>query len=165
MVSLEGDWSRTETAEFLDTALVPVRIGCHTPGGGLWMLSLWYRHRDGRIECATQESADVVSFLRANETVCFEVSTNRPPYMGVRGSGTATVGTDDGKDLLRTLVERYLGSTDSDLAAWLLREDRDEAAIRIEPSRLYTWDFTPRMRETGDSPAAAREEAVSPKYE
>jgi nitroimidazol reductase NimA-like FMN-containing flavoprotein (pyridoxamine 5'-phosphate oxidase superfamily) len=165
MSSVDGDWSRAETEQFLEEAVVPVRIGCHNPGGGLWMLSLWYRHREGTIECATQQSADIVSFLRQDGEVCFEVSTNRPPYMGVRGKGTATVEATGGKEILRALLERYIGTTDAEIGRMLLREDREEAAIRIEPSRLYTWDFTPRMGEdTRDSPATTQSEPPSPRY-
>lgn len=165
MSSIDGDWSRAETEQFLNEAIVPVRIGCHNPGGGLWMLSLWYRHREGTIECATQKSADIVSFLREDGEVCFEVSTNCPPYMGVRGKGTATVELEGGKEILRSLLERYIGTTDAEIGRMLLREGREEAAIRLEPSRLYTWDFTPRMGDdTSESPAATRGEPQSPKY-
>lgn len=164
MTSFEGEWSRAEAEAFLERALVPVRLGCHHTRGGLWMLSLWYRYRDGRIECATPLDADIVSFLDADDSVCFEISTNRPPYMGVRGNGTATVNTDGGEDVLRALVDQYLGGTDSELAGWLLRDDRTEAVLEIEPSRLYTWDFTPRMADIEDSPAAADPEPPSPKY-
>jgi hypothetical protein len=164
MDAVEGDWSRAETEQFLNEAVVPVRIGCHNPAGGLWMLSLWYRYRDGTLECATRVGADVVSFLRADDEVCFEVSTNRPPYMGVRGSGTAAVGPD-GKPVLRGLVDRYLGTEDVEIARLLLDEARDEAAIRIDPAKLYTWDFSPRMgTDVSDSPAATRPEPPSPKY-
>lgn len=109
------------------------------------MLSLWFRHQDGYLECATSASADVVSYLRADGSVSFEVSTNEPPYRGVRGAGTATVGPDDDKQLLRTLLERYLGGTDSDLAAFLLSDERDEVRLRIDASRWHTWDFSDRM--------------------
>jgi hypothetical protein len=164
MGPVEGDWSLAETEQFLNEAVVPVRIGCHSPAGGLWMLSLWYRYRNGTVECATRADADIVSFLREDGTVCFEVSTNRPPYMGVRGSGTATV-ADDGKPVLRELVDRYLGTAEAEIARLLLDEGREEVAIRIEPARLYTWDFSPRMGEdVVDSPAATRPEPASPKY-
>jgi hypothetical protein len=165
MSAVEGDWSRAETEQFLNEAVVPVRLGCHNPGGGLWMLSLWYRYRDGTFECATRAGADVVSFLRKNGEVCFEVSTNRPPYMGVRGSGTASVETDTGTEVLGALVDRYIGTTDAEISRQLLDGKREEAAIRIEPSRLYTWDFSPRMGEdVAASPAATRPEPPSPRY-
>ena len=129
MVSFEGVWSAAEAEEFLSEAVVPARVGCHNPAGGLWMLSLWYRYRDGVVECATSADADIARFLRENDEVCFEISTNRPPYMGVRGAGVATVTETGSKDLLATLVERYLGSTDNEMGEWLLREKREEVAV------------------------------------
>lgn len=166
MVSIEGDWSRDEAEEFLDAAIIPARIGCHNPKGGLWMLSLWYRFHDGRIQCATSKDADIVSFLRKNDEVCFEVSTNMPPYMGVRGAGRATIEETGAKAVLGALVDQYLGTREAEMAQWLLREEREEVTITIEPSRLYTWDFTPRMKSLAEeSPAAKRAEPASPKYD
>jgi nitroimidazol reductase NimA-like FMN-containing flavoprotein (pyridoxamine 5'-phosphate oxidase superfamily) len=165
MVPFEGDWSRTEAETFLEAAIVPARLGCHNPRGGLWMLSLWYRYHEGRVQFATSKDADVVSFLRQNDDICFEISTNTPPYMGVRGAGTARITEDGAKEVLGDLVDQYLGTRDAEMAEWLLREEREEVAITIEPSRLYTWDFTPRMRELADSPAATRAEPPSPKYD
>jgi hypothetical protein len=48
----------------------------------------------------------------------------------------------------------------------LLTGGREEVIITIEPERLYSWDFTDRMRTTGaESPAAANPEPPSPKYD
>ena len=166
MVSFAGPWSRTEAETFLDAAVVPIRLACRTPAGGLWMLSLWYRYRDGRFECATSADARIVRFLRADSEVCFEVSTNRPPYMGVRGAGEARLVEEGAKDVLGDLIDRYLGTTDGEMAGWLLREEREEVAIEIEPTRLSTWDFTPRMREaTEGAPPPRSAEPSSPKYD
>jgi nitroimidazol reductase NimA-like FMN-containing flavoprotein (pyridoxamine 5'-phosphate oxidase superfamily) len=136
--------------------VVPVRLACHRPDGGLWMLSLWYRREGESLQCATGAGADVVEYLRADGAVAFEVSTNTPPYMGVRGNGTATVEPDGEKTVIRALVERYLGGTESSMAQHLLAEDREEVRVTVEPERLYTWDFSERMRATsGGTPAAA----------
>jgi len=110
------------------------------------MLSLWYRYRDGALWCATSASADVVDYLASDDRVAFEISTNRPPYRGVRGNGTATIDPDVDKELLRELLERYLDGTDSPLAERLLSPGREEVRIRIDPARVYTWDFTDRMQ-------------------
>ena len=160
MTAVKGAWSPDELGLFLREALVPLRLGCHHPKGGLWMLSLWYRWEDGVLVCATERHSDVAGFLRHNDAVAFEVSTNRPPYMGVRGNGTATLSPDPEKTVLRDLLERYLGGGNSELAEMLLRDDREELIIMIEPTRLYTWDFTPRMRTTPPAP-----EPTSPKYQ
>ncbi|USZ77192.1 hypothetical protein NGM07_07640 [Halorussus vallis] len=74
------------------------------------------------------------------------MSVNHPPYHGVRGNGTTALSRDADKAVLRGLIERYLGDTDSDLAAWLLSEERDEVRIRISPRRMHSWDYTERMR-------------------
>ena len=144
MPTWTGAWSEAEAESYLRERAIPIRLGCRTPAGGLWMLSLWYQYRDGAFHCATGADADVVRYLDADPGVSFEVSDNDPPYKGVRGAGTATI-EDGGKDQLEALLGRYLGGTDNDLADRLLDADREEVRIRIDPSKLYTWDFTERM--------------------
>lgn len=142
---VSGDWTAARAEEYLTDRRIPVRLACRTPDGGLWMLSLWYLVRDEALHCATGANADVVRYLRADPGVSFEVSDNDPPYCGVRGAGTATITTDEGKGLLRELMERYLGGTDHELGRKLLHPDREEVHIRIDPERAYTWDFGDRM--------------------
>ena len=177
-MKVTGAWSAAEAGAFLDATRVPVRLGCHTPSGHLWMLSLWFTWveageraaagdgtDDGaataaadsatetpddtaatpELRCPTSADAAVVEYLRNDPEVAFEVSTNDPPYKGVRGRGTASIEPDVDKTLLRSLFERYLGGTDNDLGAFLLDPDREEVRIRIAPERLHSWDFTERM--------------------
>ncbi|MDG5760034.1 pyridoxamine 5'-phosphate oxidase family protein [Natronococcus sp. A-GB1] len=169
-MKVRGSLSHTDVTTFLDERTVPIRLGCRTPADHPWMVSLWYRRRlleagptdtegdeadreSGEagesdrwiLECATAASADVVTYLRETPEVSFEVSTNDPPYAGVRGRGTASLEPDPKKEVLRDLLERYLGGTDSELAQTLLREDREEVTIAIEPAVVYGWDFSDRM--------------------
>jgi nitroimidazol reductase NimA-like FMN-containing flavoprotein (pyridoxamine 5'-phosphate oxidase superfamily) len=141
----DGAWSGDRTEQFLRETTVPVRLSCHRPGGGLWMLSLWYRYDDGRLACSTAADAAIVEFLDADPSLAFEISTNNPPYRGVRGAGTAEIRPSDDKAVLRDLVERYLGGTDNDLADWLLSPDREEVRIDVDVERAYTWDYSDRM--------------------
>jgi len=152
-MQVTGAWSRERAERFLERATVPIRIACRTPGGELWLLSLWFAHGDGEIHCATSADADVVEYLEHDARVAFEVSTNEPPYRGVRGRGTAAVGADEEKAVLRALIESYLGDADSEFAAFLLSADREEAHVRISPTKLYSWDFTDRMRDALPAPA------------
>ncbi|WP_101294298.1 pyridoxamine 5'-phosphate oxidase family protein [Halegenticoccus soli] len=145
MVSVSGAWSLEGVEAFFDDAAIPLRLACRTPADDLWMLSLWYVYREGELRCATGRDADVVRFLESNPEVAFEASTNEPPYRGVRGRGVAAVEPDENKALLRDLLERYLGGIDSRLAASLLSPEREEVRIRIEPTKLYSWDFADRM--------------------
>lgn len=144
---LTGAWDRDSVDDFLTATTVPVRLSCRTPDGHLWMLSLWFRWEDDALWCATGADADVVRYLRDDGEVAFEVSTNEPPYRGVRGRGHATVDADAGKALLRRLLTRYLGGTDSALAERLLDPAREEVRIRIDPDRLHSWDYSERMRD------------------
>jgi nitroimidazol reductase NimA-like FMN-containing flavoprotein (pyridoxamine 5'-phosphate oxidase superfamily) len=139
-----GPWDRARVDEFLTDARVPVRLGCRTPADHPWIVSLWFSW-DGALHCATSAEADLVDFLAHDDHVSFEVSTNDPPYKGVRGRGRATVSPDAEKELLRALLERYLGGVDNPTADRLLRPEREEVRIRIEPERLHTWDYSKRM--------------------
>jgi len=151
MDRLTGAWDHDETVAFLTSQTVPLRLSCHTRTDDLWMLSLWYLYREDALWCATSASADVVDYLAGDDGVAFEISTNDPPYKGVRGNGTASVEADPEKAILKELLERYLGGTDSPLAERLLSPEREEVRIRIDPARVYTWDFSERMRESVDA--------------
>ncbi|MFB6251353.1 MAG: pyridoxamine 5'-phosphate oxidase family protein [Halobellus sp.] len=162
-----GPWSRSTLDEFLLERRIPVRLGCRTPGGHPWLVSLWYAWGDGdaiddaegdivsfsdadtgdspEIMCATSADADLVEFLRSDPEISFEVSTNEMPYRGVRGRGVADLEADTDERLLRSLFERYLGGTDNELASHLLSPGREEIRIRVTPKRLHTWDFSGRM--------------------
>ncbi len=147
-MKIRGSLTREDIESLLEEAVIPLRIACQTPAENLWMLSLWYRYRDDHLLCATSADADVVSYLEHDDRLAFEVSTNDPPYRGVRGHGTAEIAPDPGKALLRELAERYLGSVETPLAQRLLSDDREEVTIDIEPEVVYGWDFTERMADS-----------------
>lgn len=145
MAKVAGAWDQDQVVDFLTESRIPVRLATQRGDGSLWMVALWYRFRNEFFECATWKNADIVRFLRSDSEVAFEVSTNQPPYRGVRGNGTAAMAPDENKETLRALIERYLGGTDSSLAQWLLSDLREEVRIRIQPHELYSWDYADRM--------------------
>jgi nitroimidazol reductase NimA-like FMN-containing flavoprotein (pyridoxamine 5'-phosphate oxidase superfamily) len=151
MTDFSGVWTEDEVTAFLQETTIPIRIATRRSDGSLWPVTVWYRYRDGAFECATQATADLVGILRNDPTVGVDVSTNNVPYSGVRGTGTATISEGDGEDVLRDLVQRYLGGTDSSLAEWLLSDDREEVVIRIDPDEIYSWDYSDRMRDVDQS--------------
>ena len=131
---------------FLAEATIPLRLACYTPAGWPLVLSLWYLCREQRLFCATQETARVVSYLTRNPRCGFEVSSDAPPYCGVRGWGLATVDAEKGPEILKRLLVRYLGGCDNPLSERLLSRSDSEVALIIEPVRLFTWNYTERMR-------------------
>ncbi|MBV0925281.1 pyridoxamine 5'-phosphate oxidase family protein [Halomicroarcula limicola] len=151
MTTITGAWSEIRLEDFLEESRVPIRLATHRGDGSLWMVALWYRYRNGSLECATWSNAHIVRYLESDPEVAFDISTNQPPYRGVRGNGTATLSTDRAKATLEALIERYLGDTESALAEWLLHDAREEMRIRVQPNEMYSWDYTDRMRDLGDS--------------
>jgi hypothetical protein len=109
------------------------------------LASLWFLPEDGKLWCATQRGSSVVSLLSLDPHCAFEVPVETPPYRGVRGKGVAMLHDDRGEEILRVLIERYLGDTDSKLASFLLGRVDQETAIAIEPQTLVSWDYRARM--------------------
>lgn len=144
-MKISGAYTREEVDTFLTETAVPIRLACETPKGRLWMVSLWFRYDEGAIACATARSADLVAYLEHRDHVAFEVSTNEPPYRGVRGNGSVSISEDEGKELLRELLVRYLGGTDSALTRRLLDRSEEEIALELVPETVYGWDFSDRM--------------------
>ena len=97
------------------------------------------------------ENARVVSYLRRNPRCAFEVAADEPPYCGVRGQARAEIDPHRGEEILRRLLIRYLGGTDSSLAQWLLSRANQEVAIRLSPVNVFTWDYSQRMQDLAPS--------------
>jgi hypothetical protein len=143
--TLSGPWSEQETDEYLRTTGVPVRLACVGSDGFPRVVSLWYRYEAGDLYCVTHQSSKIASLLTADGRVGFEVSPNEPPYCGVRGQGVVTLEPLGQSPMLQQLLDRYLGDADSDLGSWLLSRSAEELLIKIQPSRLFTWDYRQRM--------------------
>ena len=111
------------------------------------MASLWYLPEEGKLWCATQQSASVVTLLARDSRCAFEVSLESPPYRGIRGQGLATLHHERGEGILRMLLSRYLGKSSPGLARRLLAQVATEVAIAIEPQTLVSWDYAKRMGE------------------
>lgn len=142
MANLSGAWSQRQLEEFLEETSVPIRLAVHRGDGSLWMVALWYRYENGTFECATPAEAAVVTFLRSDSAVAFDVSTNQPLYRGVRGHGNVSLSADEGQETLRVLIDRYGGKDTSALAEQLLSELTDVVRIRIQPVEMFSWDYS-----------------------
>ncbi len=135
-----------EMKTYLETIRIPLRLACTTKSGWPMAVSLWFMHQNGRLFCATQKSARVVSYLKNNPRCAFEIAADLPPYCGVRGQATANIDEKIGVGILEQLLVRYLGGTDNALGRNLLAKSDNEVAIILEPVKIYTWDFSSRMQ-------------------
>jgi hypothetical protein len=139
---------RTEpwVPDYLEGSRAPLRLACVTRSGWPALASLWFLPEDGRLWCATPASARVARWLAANPRCGFEVSGNEMPYRGVRGRAVARLDAARGDEMLRRLVQRYLGSEQTPFARWLLSREQPELAIALEPVSITSWDFAQRMQ-------------------
>lgn len=130
---------------YLEEMRIPVRLSCVTENGWPVVLSLWYTYLDGAIYCATQTHAKVVSYLRHEPRCGFEIAADEPPYKGIRGHALAMLEPERGAEILDRLLLRYLGSLDVPLAVKLRQKAAAEVAIRLQPVKVFQWDYEKRM--------------------
>ena len=129
-----------------DDPQIPIRIAFVKPDGSPNIISLWYEKIDGKIYCATQKSAKIVSRLQKNPICGFEIAADKPPYKGCRGSGIAKIIPKDGKKILELLMAKYLGGKPSALSEYLKNNIDTEVAIEITPQKIFNYDYSKRMR-------------------
>ena len=145
-IELYGTWTGAEIERFLTENYLPLRLSFESRNGPI-IVSLWFEYRVNCLVCCSPEGSMLVTSLSAKPDVAFDVSTNDLPYRGVRGRGRATCTTAADNTQLEKLLTRYLGSTEGQLAQWLLNRSGREAVIAIEPVWLTSWDFSERMQD------------------
>jgi hypothetical protein len=148
-------WSLKTIESFLGEQLIPIRLACIAPNTRPVVCSLWYLHAEGVLWCATQRTAKVASYLALHPICGFEVAPEAMPYKGVRGQGKVAISQERGVDVLERLIDRYLGNRETDFARWLLKRASNEVAIKIEPTWITAWDFSPRMKSSHRAAARA----------
>ena len=139
-----GPWDATAIGRFLDRTAIPLRLASNGSAFPL-VQSLWFAYDPGILWCCTQADSVVARRLGADERCAFEVSGDSPPYRGVRGTGRARLARDGVDQLLPRLIDRYLGSTTSPLADWLMSRLESEVAIAITSLSVTSWDYGARM--------------------
>jgi nitroimidazol reductase NimA-like FMN-containing flavoprotein (pyridoxamine 5'-phosphate oxidase superfamily) len=146
---INGPWDQAQAADFLGCSRWPLRLACVGGDGYPRVVSLWFSYEDGHFYCVTHRDSKLTTLLRNNHKVGFEVSPNEPPYHGVRGQGLVSLHEDGGEATLRRHLEHYLGGTRSRLAGWLLSRAQEELLVRIEVTRMFSWDYRERMADAG----------------
>lgn len=143
---LRGPWGAPQIAAYLQDAVIPIRLAVSDDTGSPWVISLWFVFDDGVFWCATNCRAKVIQYLGNRSQCGFEVAGDVPPYRGIRGKGSASIVPERGAEVLTRLIQRYEINPESALARGLRANMTEEAAIRILPTHITSWDFTVRMR-------------------
>ncbi|MDX1734339.1 MAG: pyridoxamine 5'-phosphate oxidase family protein [Halioglobus sp.] len=141
----KGQWDAEGCRRFLAESVYPMRLACVADDGFPRVVSLWYSLVGEQLLCVSHRSSQLIALLEGNERVGFEVAPNEPPYRGVRGQGTVRLASDADGEVLTHMLQRYLGRSDSKLGRWLLSRADGEMVIRIEPTRMFSWDYSERM--------------------
>ena len=132
--------------DLLPDSKIPIRIAFIKSNGVPSVISLWFEQIDGKIYCATQKSAKIVSYLKNNPACGFEIATNKPPYKGIRGEGIVKI-TDNGNEILDILINKYLGDKESTLSKYLKTNSNTEVTIEITPQKIFNYDYSKRMKD------------------
>lgn len=136
-----------ETARYLSEIKIPIRLACITDTGWPLVTSLWFVFMNQKLYCSTQKTAKVIKFLSQNPRCGFEIASDQPPYRGVRGRGRVNLSEVMGPKVLGILMDKYRIRKDSILGKFLLSNIKNEIAIEIEPMRIFTWDYSDRMKD------------------
>jgi len=126
---------------------IPIRLSYIGNNGMPGVISLWYQSIEGKIYCAAQNSAKIVSLLQKNPQCGFEIAADKIPYKGVRGYGHAGIIPELGSEILDILISKYLGERESTLSAFLKKNSKKEVAIQITPHSIQNYDYTARMKD------------------
>lgn len=138
-------WNTTEIVTYLHQTVAPCRLSSINKNGFPNVTSLWYVYDNGLMLFSARSNSTICKRLRVNNKVGFEVAKDAPPYMGARGIGIATLRASSEVPILATLIGRYLGSTESKLAKWLLSKPENESTICLKVERITSWDYSKRM--------------------
>ena len=138
--------SDTGDTKDLVNLVVPLRLACLTKSGWPMIVPLWFKFLNDRFYCATQENAKIISYLNKDNRCAFEISSEIPPYRGIRGQGKTIIKKELGIEILQTVIEKYLQKKDKDLTTYLLKSKEKEVAIEITPIKIFYWDYTNRMK-------------------
>ncbi|RLQ23078.1 pyridoxamine 5'-phosphate oxidase family protein [Seongchinamella sediminis] len=144
-MEVKGPWDLAAAEQWLGQCAMPIRLACTGEDGFPRVVSVWFLYREGEFLSVSHRDSSLVKLLQSSPQVGFEVSPNEPPYHGVRGQGTASLASEGAGEVLRAVISRYLGSSNSSLAEWLLSREDEEVVIRVAPQRFFTWDYRDRM--------------------
>ena len=128
--------------------VVPLRLSCLTTSGWPMIIPLWFKFLNDRIYCATQQNAKIISYLKKDVRCAFEISSEKPPYRGIKGQGKAIIKKERGIEILQTLIEKYIQKKNANLRKYLLKRKENEVAIEISPIKIFYWDYTNRMKDS-----------------
>ena len=145
-ISKSSAWDQSRIFSFLSENAIPIRLAVIQDKHPL-ICSVWFSVDAETLvmSCVSHGRSQLVKSLMADPRGGFEVALNEHHYKGVRGKGNVKLTQENVSNTLHEVIVRFLGSTDSYLARWLLGRAEEEYVINITPSWITSWDYSERM--------------------
>jgi nitroimidazol reductase NimA-like FMN-containing flavoprotein (pyridoxamine 5'-phosphate oxidase superfamily) len=141
-----SQWDHEKIVEFLQSAVIPMRLAINDETGFPRLCSLWFAFDGQNIVAATHDKALVTQLLKKDNRCAFEIATNVEPYYGVRGQARAELILEQGKAILPVLIEKYIAKRHPRLQKWLMSRINEEYAVRLHIEWISAWDYSDRMK-------------------
>jgi nitroimidazol reductase NimA-like FMN-containing flavoprotein (pyridoxamine 5'-phosphate oxidase superfamily) len=138
-------WDRLAITEFLNTAIIPMRIAVNDAAGIPRLCSVWFGYDGEDIIAVSHENAVLTKLLSRNAQCAFEIGSNTAPYQGVRGQARVELSSDLAEHVLQELMSKYLRQQHSGLQQWLTSRAPHEKVLRLKIDWLSAWDYSERM--------------------
>jgi hypothetical protein len=145
-VTSTSTWNHQQIVDFLQGAVIPMRLAVNEQSGFPRICSLWFTLDGQDIVAATHEKSLVAQLLKNDNRCAFEIATNTEPYHGVRGQARASLLLEEGKSVLPRLIKKYIDNRHPRLQTWLLSRINEEYAIRLHIEWISAWDYSSRMQ-------------------
>lgn len=133
-----------QTLEFLCGPPLNLQLGTIDEQGDPNVHTVWYIYKDGHIFIDASKYSKKVRNIRTNARIYFCIDDEKLPYRGVRGKGDAVIHKDISFTLpiAESIMLKYTGSLDNEIAAALLDGVKNAQSILIEITPIYysTWD-------------------------
>ncbi len=143
-----------ETAEFLQTRRVLMRIATVDREGNPHVTPIWFVYEDGRIWFTPREQSAWLQHIRAHPRIAVTIDEEAAPYRKVIVRGAAEIvhdlGDDDAwRDRYRRISERYTTPEGAD--AYItntIDQPRALMSLTLDACTVTTW----RMPRRGEAP-------------
>lgn len=130
--------SKKEMEEFLSKPLL-MRLGVIDRDGYPLVHPVWFVYRDDEFFILSNRKSKKVMLIKNDGRVYYTIDLEKPT--GVRGKGDAIIIDDNilASNLMKDMILRYIGDTESEISRMLEDEAKESVVIRIKPRFFATW--------------------------
>lgn len=144
-ITAKSAWNDSEVEDFLLAQKTPMRLAVMDNDNYPMICSVWHQYHENKIYAVSHKNSKLVRKLRDQPHCAFEISSNEPPYKGVRGQADCVITEVECDEKLHILLDKFLGNDYKQLRDFLAARSADERVIELTPKKITAWDFSHRM--------------------